>query len=1420
MLVALTLLLPGAAMAVAPIPAVRLTASGPASIQFDVSVPAPRFAPVPGGGAAPAPLELRLEGFSSDAPAGSPALPARIVVVAVPPLGEVRVTASGEAAEAHDGLLLAPQPYAVPGDRSNTPVYWSSDTAYAGAGARPGVRARLLGVAWLRNQRIARIVVYPADYDAAARRLTLYRRVQVSVRVEVVGDLGPPAESPDPFETVYRGALLNYEQGRGWRRPHVRRLVGRAGATFAELALADPVLRDTSVFAGRTWIKLAVRRTGFYKVTYGQLRNYAMFTPETGATPVDSLRLFTWAGFPVLPQDSYCDDCDYREVAMGVGTEDQTFNDNADYLYFFAMGPSDWASLYDPAYPETVFIDHPYETANYYYLTRATSDLPVGGTPARIVPRANTITDPGLPTPATFPARAHYEEDHEYFPAASPRDGVNDSDLFWEKWFWISLTQGGAFTVPVAPPGADTTQGVRMRSVIWGLNYNRARPGYVKTIKDHFLDVSFNGVSMPTRVFDWVAAQVYDTTFSTLLATENKFRMSVQARTDPGNPERTDQCGLAWFDLYYMRRFEPVDDALAFDSPSGGNGDVIYRIGPFVDPRQPRLFDVTDPIRPEQIVPVAGQFQSGPGGWYLTFQASEPSRRRYRVVRDSLPALLSQDIGEAPRSAPENYRDTTQRADYILIYYDGFKTAADSLAAWRRTHLPVQGFAAPFNVKAVPVSSVYDQFSGGRADPMAIRNFLRTAYYNWNGRAADPARRPLFVTFLGDASYDFKNIKGRAQPGQPGALVPSFEDGYDTSQLRQFATDDWLLCVDRTDPEQIVPSFLGGRIPVEDAATALGVVRSKVLGYERSSPLGEWHNKVMLIADDNMQGNAPDDLQWAHLDQTVTLDVQFTPPHIDRQYVYLHTYPTGPGATKPGANADIRRNLNEGSAITNFVGHGSPFQLADERVMLDSDVGSFRNAPRFTVFISASCDVGAFDNPVVRSLGEAMMTSTIGGAVGVISATDLAISGRNAYLNQLIYSELFERDTLDCRYHVPLAEALLKTKYGDFNEQKYQLMGDAATRLWLPRQWVVMSLADSAGDPVTEMRRGQTLTFRGQVLDCPGGVSVPFDGVAGLLIEDSQEVDSVLYYGDYLKYPFKAGAIYRGDVRVANGEFEGRFIVPLEAREGARGRVRAYIQGRAVGEGFDSDGVGSSAVAVADGEAAPGDDAGPRITLSFVGGSTTVRPDAVLTVDLYDPSGILTTGHSPQNGIVVTLDGNTTTRTDITSSFRYAANSYQGGNATFQLPNLALGAHSVSVSAADNLAAGLTAGAHRSRATLDFMVEEVPGLRISGAYLFPNPAESGGPRSGGLFVVNAPGDSVNTLLRLYTASGRLIRTLTVMGARGQVQLPWDGLDEEGQALANGVYFFRVHVNPRDPDGASNPRQKADADGRIVILNRK
>ena len=737
---------------------------------------------------------------------------------------------------------------------------------------------------------------------------------------------------------------------------------------------------------------------------------------------------------------------------------------------------------------------------------------------------------------------------------------------------------------------------------------------------------------------------------------------------------------------------------------------------------------------------------------------------------------------------------------------------------WRRARLPLHAVPPPYETAIVPISAVYDQFSGGRTDPGAIRNFLRAAFFNW-------AKPPSFVTLLGDASYDFKNIGGFAPAGLPGTLLPSYEGGFDAIVQRQFATDDWMLNVD--DPVTVIPDFFGGRIPAGDAASALTFVRDKLLAYERAAPFGEWRNRLMLVADDNEQGSRVDFLRWEHVRQTAVLDTGEIPPHIDRIYVYLHTYPDGPNDTKPGAKADILANINgEGVVMWNYIGHGSPFKIADESVFLVSDAGTLVNFTKPNVFVAASCDVGKFHDPRDESIGERLVMDAGGGCVAVVSSTELAFSFQNAELDRVFYHSIFGRDTTVQsptfgQYHVGVAEALLEAKTGSTNNQKYQLMGDAATRLNLPRHWVELTLKDSDGNVVDTLQRGGIFRFEGRVLDQPGGTLVPFTGSAAILIEDSAPIDTTFActFCNREPYPFRASPMFSGDARVLAGSFGGRFVVPLDAILGPRARARGYTIGAAAGIASATDAAGSDAFTLVAGVPPAGDDAGPLVGLSFAGGSTAVRPDAELRVDLSDASGILITGHTIQNGIIVTVDDNSNTRVDITSSFRYSANSYQAGTARFRLPGLAAGPHSISVSAADNLASGINAAQHRASGRIDFEVSASPPLRVQRAFLFPNPTRSGGPGGGGQFVIDAPGDPVNVLIHIYTVSGRLIRTLKSFGGQGQVQIPWDGLDTEGARLANGTYLFMVQVNTRDADGSSSPRARAVGEGRLVVVGR-
>lgn len=1426
-----------ASPAFAVLDGVRLAPATPGAVRFTVTVPAAVLTEIDQGEHR---MRLDLDGFLVTGVPGAPGLPSRVVNVAVPPLGEVVVNGVASELDVHDNVLLEPE---APNGGDTGPGVPRRAAAYGAPGSGTPVAARLVGIDWLRNQRIARISIEPAAYEPAARRFSSARRIDVEVRVQPLGTLGPPAEPDDPFEPLYRRTLVNYEQGRTWRRPAreailstARRLGLRASGATAAL------VETTSVFAQHAWVKIAITKPGLYSVNYSSVRKLSLF--QDAECDNDSLRLFTLPGLSQLPESTYCDTCDLREIAIGIvdvsnpdsaekGLPDGKFGYNTDYFYFYATGPNGWASDFDPTLPDTVYLDHPYETKNYYYLTVATTEEPVPGSPRRIaLPRA-LPTIPGATPVTTVDAREHFEQDIEYWPNATPIG----SSLFWEKWFWRSMTPLNLFTYDFPLPGADSLQAARFRLRQWGLTDRLFDLGCDPSIADHNLDITLNGFAMARMSWSGFAAfrtgqNTMDTTGTFVQAGNNHLQVFVPSINTPDCNGDTDRSALSWFDLFYKRKLVPVDDRLEFRSPAAA-GDYHYDIGPFTRSTRPRLFDITDPSWPVEMSDTAAKYVPQPGGttWNLQFDDTQSASRRYIIVPDSLIAIArvpSSDIADAAFTNPRNLRGSANSADYLVIYYDNFANAANALATARQTRLPIVGRTS-FTTMAVPVSAIYDHFSGGRTDPAAIRNFLHAAFYNWVGR-------PKFVTFVGDASFDYKDLTGHAGAGQPGCLLPTYENGFDIGVMRQFATDDWLLNVD--DVTSVVPDFYGGRIPVGDAVTALNVVNSKILAYETAAPVAEYRNQVLLLADDDVQGDIRcDRLNWAHVFQTNDLNARI-PLHMDREYVYLHTYPTAVGGSKPAARTDLKNLLNAGVAMWNFVGHGSPFKMTDESVFIDSDAGTLVNGLKMPLVCAASCDVGKFNDPTVQSLGERLVVTANNGAISVVSATEEAFSGQNAQLNRYFYDHLFQRDTLDegqaggdvlpgiGQYHLAISSALLAAKldaaFSETNNSKYQVMGDAATRLNLPLLWAEVGLFDDANQPLTQVTRGQTVTFRGHVKDSPTGSDLPYDGVASLLIEDSAPIDvtPVSCYGaSGTSYLYKAGPMYHGDVSIANGAFEGKFVVPMDATLGPRGRVRTYLQGRSPADAASTDGAGAIDVTLATGTAPTGDTQGPRITLGFLGGATAVRPDATLRIDLFDESGIMTTGHAQQNAIVVTLDDNTTSRVDVTSSFRYAADSYQAGMASFQLPNLAQGHHRIKVSAADNLASGFTAAQHRSSATIEFDVVQSASLSISKVYLFPDPIRSTGPGAGGTFVIDAPGDSLNTLLRLYTVSGRLIRQFRVFGGLGQVQVPWDGRDGDGDPLANGVYLFKVFVYGREADGGSSPDQNAIRQGRFVVLNR-
>jgi flagellar hook assembly protein FlgD len=99
-----------------------------------------------------------------------------------------------------------------------------------------------------------------------------------------------------------------------------------------------------------------------------------------------------------------------------------------------------------------------------------------------------------------------------------------------------------------------------------------------------------------------------------------------------------------------------------------------------------------------------------------------------------------------------------------------------------------------------------------------------------------------------------------------------------------------------------------------------------------------------------------------------------------------------------------------------------------------------------------------------------------------------------------------------------------------------------------------------------------------------------------------------------------------------------------------------------------------------------------------------------------------------------------------------------------------------------------------SNAETVFDIETSVGLRLFNVYNYPNPF-----RSSTYFTFEHNQLSpLDVEIKIYTVAGRCIQTLKQSGITERpVKVLWDGLDRDGDPLANGVYLYKVIVKTVD-----------------------
>ncbi len=709
----------------------------------------------------------------------------------------------------------------------------------------------------------------------------------------------------------------------------------------------------------------------------------------------------------------------------------------------------------------------------------------------------------------------------------------------------------------------------------------------------------------------------------------------------------------------------------------------------------------------------------------------------------------------------------------IVIASDELLGAAERLARFHQERLNQP-------ILVVPVSAIYQEFSGGKQDPTALRDFLKTLY--------DQDNSPLRVLLLvGDASYDYRGLVDPA----PIQQVPAFMPEISIDPVRSYLTDDYYAFLDDgegADPASSVNTLdiAVGRIPAT-TPQEIDAYLQKVKIYLSQGSLGSWQTGILFLADDGDQ--------FLHLNSSEALANP-----LFRQYptllpkkLYLDAFR---GATNewgrqfPTLRRTLYQTIHDGVLMFIFTGHGSEFRLTAEQTVTREDVMAWQNAPRYTFFITATCEFGRFDNPGYQSGGEKALLNPRGGVIGLLTTVRLVYAGANFDLTRAFLRTAFSMGFTDPT--APIGIIVQNAKNSSLtgaNNRKFVLMGDPFIALRFPRFWVRLDSfrTGSGSDTLKALDR---VTLYGTVTNKVGLPLSTFDGVVHVTVLD-KPVDVETWslplapttYTNYEVY------LFRGEAPVRNGRFQVSFVLPhnMDRRPG---KIRVMFYAKSSVEDLDAAGADTSLVAGGLLRGAPSDQEGPKIEIyledrSFTSGRVVSATPLVL-VELSDVSGINIRSQKPGGGIFAILDQQETNPLDLSPYFTAQEGTYQQGIVRYRLSDLNPGKHTLTIRAYDTYG-------NQSERTVEFIVLSAESLRIHRVMNFPNPFS----RRTEFFIEHSrAGAHLSVQITILTISGRVVATLnkTYVDAPPLLRhLYWDGQTQDGEPLARGTYLYIVRL---------------------------
>lgn len=736
-----------------------------------------------------------------------------------------------------------------------------------------------------------------------------------------------------------------------------------------------------------------------------------------------------------------------------------------------------------------------------------------------------------------------------------------------------------------------------------------------------------------------------------------------------------------------------------------------------------------------------------------------------------------------------------EAADFVIVTAPAFLEQAERLAELHRTYDGI-------NVKIATTQQVYNEFSSGTKDFLAIRELMRMLYNKYVETGSTPKNLLLF----GDGTFDNKNILK-----YNNNFIPTYQA--ESSLINagsSFTTDDVLTYLSPYASGNIrdTMSIGVGRFTVNTPAEAQNMV-NKCERYISKADIkagdwGDWRNAVTLTADD---ADTWGERYFIENAENIYYEIKATNPNLNVEKIYSDAYKqysSSAGATYPDASKAINQRMKKGCLLFNYVGHGSDDHLSSERLITITDISGWKNYNALPIFITSTCEFTRFDQVDKQSAGEFVLSSENGGGIALISASR-KIPSRNEINKNLHKFAVIKENGQGLTF----GEVFMKAKNATtlvVEERSFGLFGDPALRISLPQYDIKTTKINdnSLEDPGVQdtVRALSNMYIEGEITDEAGMRVENFNGKVQITILDKasnyRTLDNEGLNTD-IEFEQQKNILHKGTTTVTDGRFAYRFMLPKDiAYNYGNGKISYYAQSDSLDAAgnFTNFIIGGIDTTVNIPESRPN----VRLFLNDTnfrnGGITDENPQ--LFAIITDSSAINTVGTGLGHDIMARLDNAANTFV-LNDYFEPSGEDFSQGIIRFPLSDLTEGTHTLSLRVWNIFN-------FSSQAEISFVVKSSKRGEQMKLKNYPNPFSE----STEIILEHNQANSIlSAELQIFDRTGRLvlqedvspyISTYTV----GPIQ--WDGNSNGGGQSGNGIFFARMRLKTNTDEIYTEPQK--------------